>query len=83
MIFSDFYLFIYLFLVFYWILGFAVHEQSMQDSCVGTHMAVCFAFLFPFTHVWHVSPGYPTAAPFQASVLRGTLHRSKNNRIAW
>ena len=40
-----FFLFIYLF--FYWIIGFGVHEQSMQDSCVGTHMAVCFLFFSP------------------------------------
>ena len=38
------------FLFFWWttflslncILGFRVHVQIMQDSCVGTHMAVCF-----------------------------------------
>ena len=35
----------------------------MQDSCVGTHMAVCFAFLLPFTHIWHFSPGYPSPVP--------------------
>ena len=56
------FLFIY-FLNFYWILGFGVHNQSMQDSCVGTHMAVCFAFLLPLTHIWHFSPGYPSPPP--------------------
>ena len=35
----------------------------MQDSCVGTHMAVCFAFLLPFTHIRHFSPGYPSPPP--------------------
>ena len=44
--------FFFFFKIFYWIIGFGVHEQSMQDSCVGTHMAVCFAFLLPFTHIW-------------------------------
>ena len=54
---------VFVFLIFYWILGFGVHEQSMQDSCVDTHMAVCFAFLLPFTHIWHFSPGYPSPPP--------------------
>ena len=27
--------------IFYCILGFGVHVQSMQYSCIGTHMAVC------------------------------------------
>ena len=53
----------FFFLIFYWIIGFGVHEQSMKDSCVGTHMAVCFAFLLPFTHIWHLSPGYPSPPP--------------------
>ena len=53
----------FFFLFFYCILGFGVHVQSMQDSCVGTHMAVCFAFLLPFTHIWHFSPGYPSPPP--------------------
>ena len=53
----------FFFLIFYWILGFGVHEQSMQDSCVGTHMAVCYSFLLPFTHIWHFSPGYPSPPP--------------------
>ena len=38
---------LFFFFNFFWILGFGVHEQSMQDSCVGTHMAVCFSFLLP------------------------------------
>ena len=49
-----FYLFIYyyFFLIFYWIIGFGVHDQSMQDSCVGTHMAVCFLFFHWFLMGW-------------------------------
>ena len=53
----------FFFLIFYWILGFGVHEQSMQDSCIGTHMAMCFAFLLPFTHIWYFSPGYLSPPP--------------------
>ena len=45
------------------ILGFGVHVQNLQDSCIGTHMAVCFAAFLPFTHIWHFSPGYPSPAP--------------------
>ena len=45
------------------ILGFGVHVKKMQDSCIGTHMAACFAFLLPFTHIWHFSPGYPSPPP--------------------
>ena len=56
-------LLLFFFLIFYWIIGFGVHEQSMQDSCVGTHMAVCFAFHLPFTHIWHFFPGYPSPPP--------------------
>ena len=58
-------LFLFFFLIFYWIIGFGVHEQSMQDSCVGTHMAVCFAAFLPFTYIWHFSPCYlsPTSLP--------------------
>ena len=26
-------------------------------------MAVCFAFLLPYTHIWHFSPGYPSPPP--------------------
>ena len=33
-------LFIYLFFPFYCILSFGVHVQNMQDSCIGTHMAM-------------------------------------------
>ena len=55
--------YLFFFLIFYWILGFGVHERSMQDSCVGTHMAVCFSFLLPFTRIWHFSPRYPSPAP--------------------
>ena len=53
----------FFFLIFYLIIGFGVHEQSMRDSCVGTHMAVCFAFPLPFTHIWLFSPGYPSPPP--------------------
>ena len=41
-----------LFFYFYCILGFGVHVQSMQYSCIGTHMAVCFVCFLPFTHIW-------------------------------
>ena len=63
--FPLFYLFIFLIksFFFYCILGFGVHVQNMQDSCIGTHMAVCFAAFLPFTHIWHFSPGYPSPAP--------------------
>ena len=37
--------------------------QNVQDSCIGTHMAVCFAAFLPFTHIWHFSPGYPSLSP--------------------
>ena len=40
----------------------------MQDSCVGTHMAVCFAFLLPFTHIWHFSPYYPSQTSLSPTV---------------
>ena len=51
------------FFFFNCILGFGVHVQNMQDSCIGTHMAVCFTAFLPFTHIWHFSPGYPYPAP--------------------
>ena len=35
--------------IFYCILGFGVYVQNMQDSCIGTHMAVYFASFLPFT----------------------------------
>ena len=53
---------LFFFLIFYCILGFGVHVQNMQESCIGTHMAVCFASFLPFTHIWHFSPGYPSPA---------------------
>ena len=40
----------------------------MQDGCEGTHMAVCFAFLLPFTHIWHFSPGYPSPTSLPSAV---------------
>ena len=49
-------------LFFYCILGFGVHVQNMQDSCIGTHMAVWFAAFLPFTHILHFSPCYPSPA---------------------
>ena len=36
--------------------------QNVQNSCIGTHMAVCFAAFLPFTHIWHFSQGYPSPA---------------------
>ena len=65
----------FFFLIFYWIIGFGVHEQSMQDSCVGTHMAVCFAFLLPFTHIWHFSPCYPSPTSLPLLSLPSTPNR--------
>ena len=63
--------YILFFKIFYWILGFGVHEQSMQDSCVGTHMAVCFSFLSPPSPTFGISPQaiplhlpLPLALPF-------------------
>ena len=44
--------------IFYYILGFGVHVKNMQDSCIGTHMAVWFAAFLPFTYIWHFSPCY-------------------------
>ena len=45
---------------FYCILGLGVHVQNMQDSCIGTHVAVCLAVFLPFTHIWYFSPCYPS-----------------------
>ena len=50
------------FFFFNCILGFGVHVQNMQDSCIGTHVAVWFAVFLPFTHIWHFSPCYPSLA---------------------
>ena len=44
---TVFFVVVVFFLIFYWIIGFGVHEQSMQDSCVGTYMVVCFLFFSP------------------------------------
>ena len=55
--------FLFSFLIFYCILGFGIHVQNMQDSCIGTQMAVGFASFLPFTHIWHFSPGYPSPPP--------------------
>ena len=54
---------LYFYLFIYCILGFGVYVQNMQDSCIGTHMAVCFAAFLPFTHIWHFSSGYPSQLP--------------------
>ena len=54
---------LYCLFLFYCILGFGVHVQNMQDSCIGTQVAVCFAAFLPFTHIWHFSPCYPSPAP--------------------
>ena len=51
------------FFPFYCILSFVVYVQNMQDSCIGTHVALCFAAFLPFTHIWHFSPCYPSPAP--------------------
>ena len=51
------------FFVFYCILGSGVHVLIMQDCCIGTYMAVCFASFLPFTHICHFSPGYPSPPP--------------------
>ena len=56
-------LFYFIYFIFYCILGFGVHVQNMQDSCIGTHMAVCFASILPFTQIWHFFSGYPSPAP--------------------
>ena len=55
--------FIEVFFFLYCILGFGVHEQSMQDSFIGTHMAVSFASFLPFTHLWHFSQAIPPHLP--------------------
>ena len=36
----------------------------MQDSCIGTHMAVWFAAFLPFTYIWHFSPCYLSLTPY-------------------
>ena len=53
LIFSFFFSFkLIFFLIFYCILGLGVHVQNMQDSCIGTHMAVCFAFFLPLVYLF-------------------------------
>ena len=44
-------------------LGFGVHVKNMQDSCIGTHMAVRFVVFLPFTYIWHFSPCYLSPTP--------------------
>ena len=51
------------FLFFYCILGFGVNVKNMQDSHIGTHVAVWFAAFLPFTYIWHFSPCYLSPAP--------------------
>ena len=38
--------------------------KNMQDSCIGTHMAVWFAAFLPFTYIWHFSPCYLSPTPY-------------------
>ena len=52
-----------IFLIFYCILGFGVHEQNMQNSCIGTYMAVCFPSFLPFIHIWHFPQAIPLHLP--------------------
>ena len=47
----------------YCILGFLVHVKNMQDCCIGTHVAVCFAAFLPIIYIWHFSPYYLSATP--------------------
>ena len=53
----------FFFLIFYWIVGFGVHEQSMQGSCIGTHMAVCFLFFSPSPTFGFSPPAIPPHLP--------------------
>ena len=48
---------------FYCILGFGVPVKNMQDSCIGTHVAVWFAAFLPITYIWHFSPCYLSPTP--------------------
>ena len=62
---------------------FWVHVQNMQDSCIGTHMAVCFASFLPFTHIWHffpsptfgISPLHPHLAFLPSISVPSSPHR--------
>ena len=60
---------IFLFLNFLLHFGFGVHVKSMQDCCIGTHVAVWFAAFLPITYIWYFSPcclsptPQPPAAP--------------------
>ena len=40
----------------------------MQDSCIGTHMAVWFAVFLPFTLIWHFPPRYPSLTSLTPAV---------------
>ena len=58
------------------ILGLGVHEHNMQDSCMGTHMAVWFDAFLPFTYIWHFSPCYPSlCSPPPTVPLLGSPNR--------
>ena len=57
------------FLIFYCILGFGVHMKNMQDSYIGTHVAVWFAAFLPFTYIWHFSPCYLSPTPHHPSPI--------------
>ena len=39
----------------------------MEDCCIGTHMAVCFAAFLPITYIWHFSPCYLSQLPTPCS----------------
>ena len=78
--------FIYLF--FNCILGFGVHVQNTQDSCIGTHRAVCFAAFLPITYIWHFSPCYlsPTPHPVLSlpdAILLSNTFYDKVHYILW
>ena len=62
-IFSLINLFFSFLFYFYCILGFGVHVKNVQDSCIGTHVAVWFAAFLPFTYIWHFSPCYLSPTP--------------------
>ena len=58
----------HLFITFNCLLGFGVHVKNMQDCCIGTHMAVCFAALLPITSIYHFSPCYLSPTPHPPTV---------------
>ena len=60
---------LFIFILFYWIISFGVHEQSMQDSCVGTHMAVCFHFFSPSPTFGFSPQAIPPHLPLPLALL--------------